>query len=84
MNNLRFLGWREARRRGIDYRRKRPENMLIAQFALNHTHFAIALNLYVTHTDQAFQASSPKTSRPSFGAAFFLPYGIRAIQKPSP
>ena len=34
--------------------------------------FAVAEKLYVTHTNHAFQASSPKTSRPSFGAAFFL------------
>ena len=45
---------------------------MIAYFAVGTKYFAIAKYLYATHTVRAFQASSPKTSRPSFWAAFFL------------
>src|SRR3546814_14443860 len=44
----------------------RSENAIIIRL------FALAIFSVATQKDPAFQASSPKTSAPPFGAAFFL------------
>lgn len=44
----------------------------VALNAIGNAAFAFARIFAATQKERAFQASSPKTSKPSFGAAFFL------------
>jgi hypothetical protein len=47
----------------------------IAKNAIANDYFAVAQLMVRCNKDCAFQASSPKTFRPSFGAAyFFVPF----------
>src|SRR3546814_3935546 len=51
---------------------KPRESASVAENAIIIRLFALAIFSVATQKDPAFQASSPKTSSPPFGAAFFL------------
>src|SRR3546814_13424966 len=59
-------------------------NASVAENAIIIRLFALAIFSVATQKDPAFQASSPKTSAPPFGAAFFLRWPSGSLLFASP
>src|SRR3546814_13197620 len=59
-------------------------NASVAENAIIIRLFALAILSVATQKDPAFQASSPKTSAPPFGAAFFLRWPSGSLLFASP